>query len=243
MNQPDQKPLFKISIPASAIEDVSCPTCQTQFYPETFPPWANRYCSERCQKVERRLKDPIGYLKACHVPERYLNCSFENFDTNDNNRSVFKTLSEVKNITDTIYLSGTVGTGKTHLSVALARNIRTSQIEKANFQPATSVLLQLRAGFGKDSNISERDSLKCYQKNEVLIIDDLGAEKLTDYVIQAWYSIIDYRYSNMLPTVITSNLSVADLAVRFGDRIASRIASGNVLTLRGSDRRLEQWRR
>jgi DNA replication protein DnaC len=104
-------------------------------------------------------------------------------------------------------------------------------------------LLQLRAGFGKDSNISESDSLKCYQKNEVLIIDDLGAEKLTDYVIQAWYSIIDYRYSNMLPTVITSNLSVAELAVRFGDRIASRIASGNVLTLRGSDRRLEKWRK
>jgi len=36
---------------------------------------------------------------------------------------------------------------------------------------------------------------------------------------------------------------VAELAVRFGDRIASRIASGNVLTLRGSDRRLEKWRK
>lgn len=239
--EPEKQPIFKISTPASGIDEISCPTCATQFYPVPLPSWNKKYCSEKCWKFDMRGKNPIEYLKGCNVPTRYLNCTFENFKVDGGNNTAFKTLQSLKKIRDIIYICGDVGTGKTHLSVALARNIRTSQPEGANFQSATNVLLQLRAGFSKD--VSEKESLRHYQKSQILIIDDLGAEKLSEYVIQAWYSIVDYRYSNMLPTVITSNLTVAEIAERFGDRIASRIASGIVLTLKGNDRRLEKWRK
>jgi len=235
-----QKPQA-LSMPILAdIQEECCPRCMTSFYPEPYPEWKLRYCSERCQKFDNRFNNPDGYLKHCNVPSRYLNCDFNNFNVDAGNKTAFSKLHELNEVKDIIYITGDVGTGKTHLSVALLRNLRHLQYQKGNFQPATRILLELRSGFSNDK-VSEKDALRTYQLDEILIVDDLGAEKLTDYVVQAWYSIVDYRYSNMLPTVITSNLSIQELAAKFGDRIASRAASGMVLTLKGSDRRIEKW--
>jgi len=238
----ENKPLkLTLNMPILAdIEEVYCPHCESKFYPEPHPNWKEKYCSELCQRYHHRFNNPEGYLKACNVPNRYVGCGFDNFRVDSGNKLAFSTLSELKRISDIIYIAGDVGVGKTHLSVALMKSLRHKQEQKGNFQPATRVLLELKAGFSKD-NVSEKDTLRAYQRDEILIIDDLGAEKMTDYVNQAWYSIVDYRYSNVLPTIITSNLTIQELASRFGDRIASRAASGLVLTLKGSDRRLHKW--
>jgi len=221
-------------------EEINCPVCQNMFLPYELPQWHKEYCSEICSKLDRRKKNPLEYLLACNIPKRYHDCSFENYKTDSGNITAFKTLHGIKKISESIYITGAVGTGKTHLSVALVMKLRGIQPQKANFQQATGILIDLRSGFSKDA--SEKEALGKFQNNEILIIDDLGAEKVSDYVVQAWYSIIDYRYSNMLPTIITTNLSLDELAGRFGDRVASRISSGTVVTIKGEDKRLEKWR-
>ena len=80
--------------------------------------------------------------------------------------------------------------------------------------------------------------MKTYRTCPFLILDDLGAEKFTEWVAEAVYDLIDHRYAWMKPTIITSNLDPVRLSELFGARLASRISSGRVVHLTGRDRRL-----
>lgn len=75
-----------------------------------------------------------------------------------------------------------------------------------------------------------------------LVLDDLGTEKLSDWVQEKLYAILDWRYGQELPTLVTSNLTLAELASHYrahGPRLASRIAGmGEEVELRGRDRRV-----
>lgn len=71
---------------------------------------------------------------------------------------------------------------------------------------------------------------------DLLVLDDVGAHRTTDWSAEALYAVVNRRYEQMLPTVITSN--VADLRAELGERIASRLAQNLVVvTLDGPDRR------
>jgi DNA replication protein DnaC len=61
---------------------------------------------------------------------------------------------------------------------------------------------------------------------------------VSDWAKQIWYIIIDRRYSDMKPTIYTSNLSLGEIAEFYGDRIASRLSAGIVLTIDAKDYRL-----
>ena len=77
------------------------------------------------------------------------------------------------------------------------------------------------------------------QECRFLVLDDLGAEALTDFTLQGIYDILDLRYAYDLATIVTSNLDVARLAVAYGDRFVSRLmAMGEVVELSGEDFRL-----
>ena len=62
-----------------------------------------------------------------------------------------------------------------------------------------------------------------YEQAHLLIIDDLGAENITDWSYEMLYQIINYRYSNLLPTIFISNLSDLELEKKLDKRIVSRI--------------------
>jgi len=75
--------------------------------------------------------------------------------------------------------------------------------------------------------------VKKYKKARLLVIDDLGAEKMTDWAFMCLYDIIDHRYSDLMTTFYTSNFSLQELSEKIGDnRITSRIAhdcKGNIV--------------
>lgn len=75
----------------------------------------------------------------------------------------------------------------------------------------------------------------------ILILDDVGAEKLTDWVAETFYLIVNKRYNEMLPTIFSSNLAVGELAEMLGDRTASRIVEMcDIIKIDGEDRRLKK---
>ena len=144
-----------------------------------------------------------------------------------------------------LLLIGGVGCGKTHLAAAIAnaiidnQNIPKRQIQAAamgyysdelvspdgsgvRFISVVSLLEKIRASY--DSYIeNEQDVLAEYMRIKLLILDDLGAEKPTEWVRERLFSLIDYRYGNSLPTVITTNATPRELRDRLGERIADRI--------------------
>ena len=76
---------------------------------------------------------------------------------------------------------------------------------------------------------------------KLLIIDDIGAERVTEWVRERMVSIINTRVSNNLATIYTSNLSPEELKAELGDRIASRVlGSSQVIEIAGGDRRMEK---
>lgn len=114
-------------------------------------------------------------------------------------------------------LTGSVGTGKTHLAAAMAHYaIENGVITK--FGNVTDIFQSLR-----DSFTSDEDILSDVKAVPFLVLDDLGKERQTDWTTETIYSIINYRYEHMLPTVITTNLSMSDLQERLGAATVSRL--------------------
>lgn len=137
---------------------------------------------------------------------------------------------------ESLFLHGPPGTGKTHLAVALLKD-RGARWE--SFITFASLLMELRNSFKDSAEKSEWKIIKHYSSVCPFVLDDLGAEKTSEFALQSLYIIIDNRYSGMYPTIITSNLSVDEIADKVGDRIASRIAGMcKVIELKGKDRRI-----
>ena len=151
-----------------------------------------------------------------------------------------------------LYLAGQVGTGKTHTAwAAITAWCVTTGTLPHNGEPATvdwpshgrippnviftrmtDLLDDLRPG--EDSTKRIRDC----QRAKLLVIDDIGAEKPSEWTQERFYSVIDHRYANCMPLIVTSNLPPSKLADQVGERAASRLAEMcEVVAMTGTDRR------
>lgn len=129
-----------------------------------------------------------------------------------------------------LVILGPVGVGKTHLAVAACRD-RHLDGELVRFWPVVELLDALRPG-GND------DAAANAVTTPLLILDDLGAERPTDWTAERLYALINRRWLSELPTVVTSNLPPGDLGGAIGERLYSRLAHEAVaVTLTGADRR------
>lgn len=143
---------------------------------------------------------------------------------------------------------GKTGCGKTHLAVATLREIvRRQNVRTFAFITTPELLLEIRSAFdGKKRQTeedgdyvqeTESDVLDKYSYCELLILDDLGAEKATPYAIQSLYLLIDRRNRDLRPTIITTNLSLEEIETTIGARIASRLSDMKVIKLNLPDYR------
>lgn len=112
-----------------------------------------------------------------------------------------------------LYLYGPNGTGKTTLAAAITRL-------KIDDRPlmvgAISLLLDLQATYRAAK--AEVEVLAKYSTAPLLVIDDFGKEQATEWAASRLYAITDSRYGRLLPTIVTSNFQLADLAARFKDQ-------------------------
>ena len=117
------------------------------------------------------------------------------------------------------FLHGSTGTGKTYLAAAML-----SGHGKFTAVVSADLMAKIKEAISNPER-SVWGVLSGYKTSDYLLIDDLGSETPTDYALENIFMILDHRYRNDLPTVITSNLDLDALAVKLDDRIASRINS------------------
>lgn len=143
-----------------------------------------------------------------------------------------------------LVLTGSIGTGKTHQAYGALRRI--AEHGPHNFQMIATTapdMYGLLRPQGSDKG-SEHE-LKRLCRIPLLLLDDLGTEKLSEWTEEATYRIVNYRYNESLPLLITTNLLVRagettapDLVTRLGERLASRLSqTATVVKLTGPDRR------
>jgi len=182
------------------------------------------------EPLERSPEEKSSWLLRCSgVPKKYCECSFENFTGNEKLTEYLKTLSYGE---DSIVLYGGPGCGKTHLAAAIMRHT-----QSGFFVGVPELLLRIRDSFNDSSKCTEKEIIDEYSQKPFLTLDDLGAEKTTEYSITTLYLILNKRINDGLKTVITTNLSVPQLSSALGERIGSRISSMNIVKINMPDYR------
>ncbi len=134
---------------------------------------------------------------------------------------------------------GDVGVGKTHFLNALYNNIVQVCDEYLVINtPSIQMIYDIKNGIATHSS---DEIVSRYKRIGVLLLDDVGAERIQDWTREQFYLIMDYRWHYQLPTAMTSNLKMTDLYDIIGERTVSRIIGmTKMFTMRGTDRRLNK---
>ena len=175
------------------------------------------------------------------VPLKHTKSSFETYEGGD----VVKNLcSELANKAKDILLCGKTGCGKTHLAVAmLLKRIEIDDylddsFPKTIFITVPELLFEIRQTYNnKDIDRTEQDIVDKYSEAALLVLDDLGAEKATEWAESTLYLIIDRRNRNKKWTIVTSNLTLQEIENTLGARIASRLSDMKVVNIKLPDYR------
>lgn len=129
--------------------------------------------------------------------------------------------------TNWLFLIGSEGAGKTHLAVAAA-SVRQESGDDVFFSSVADLLDHLRAAFAPDSPVAHDDLLEHIKTLNLLVLDDMGAERTNAFAEEKLFQIIDYRYAERLPTIITT--SHLDVIESNRPRILARLSDRLVVT-------------
>ncbi len=177
---------------------------------------------KRFEKIEK-------LFKMSRMGQRFRDRTFDNFKVTKDTQKAFKTSLEYANNFNEfrktgvgLFFTGPVGTGKTHLAASIAQHL-INELTPVIFGNVTTLLGRIRETYSSGSQESEHEIMDSLINADLLIIDDLGKEQTTDWVLEKLYTIINARYEDCKPLIVTTNLSVNDLEDKIGDAAVSRI--------------------
>lgn len=204
-----------------------CPCCYGTRM-EVVPGKGARRCE--CRKKNDRAK----LLEAAHIPRRYRGCSLSNYLPAPGNCSqlqafnfAFKLVDEYPTVDRGLLFTGTVGVGKTHLAAAILRGLAEKGVSGL-FYEFGALLKEIQNSYNPISQTSELKVLVPVYEAEVLLLDELGASKTSDWVRDTMMQIIGTRYNEQKLTIFTTNYRDAryhSLEETLEDRVGVRLRS------------------
>lgn len=239
-------------------KEMICQVCNKNFISELRKTWSGKeffpnICSDECRKKyqeeeekkineeEKKRRREYMIEKAENeiiekIPKRYLNIDTDKQDL----------LKEV--IGKSLFITGPVGCGKTVFIASIAK-LMIRNFNQVKFLSFPRYISHIQGLFNDDynggkngySNTPQDAVNKTAGFSGTLFLDDIAAEKTTEFVRGVIFRIIDQREQEELPIVITSNLSLSQISSVIDPRVSSRIAGiCRVLQFKGSDRRLKK---
>lgn len=181
-------------------------------------------------EINKKRKVVEYYKNWSQIGIKNKNNSFNNYIVTEKNKSVVNAiLYYCQNFNvfskngKSVFLSGNVGNGKTHLAIA-TMNYLTEQNYSVAFVKATRLITELDESKNYSSKNSITSIIKQLSSVDLLIIDDLGANVWNKQALDYFYKIIDTRYDNNKALFITSNISPDYLSQVIGARVFDRLS-------------------
>lgn len=125
-----------------------------------------------------------------------------------------------------LMLMGLPGTGKTHLACGIANHLVRETSFTAVYRTVGGMLIELKSTYDRDSERSEATVMRGLITPSLLILDEIGATKPSEFELATLFAVINARYEQELPTVIVSNLPPKGLAGAIGERCVDRLREG-----------------
>ena len=223
--------------------------------------WVSRECE--CQEAERERRR----IQAARIPARYMDCTLDAFDPSypGADASLCRALQMARKFTETypvdtagrgLLLVGTAGLGKTHLAVGVLRRLIQERGARGYFCDYRELLKSIQNSYNPEVRTTELELLRPVFAAEVLVLDDLGAQKPNEWVWDTVALILNTRYNDRQTTIITTNypdlpagagakfdrngakpaILEDTLGDRIGDRMRSRLAEMCVrVEMKGDD--------
>jgi DNA replication protein DnaC len=233
-----------------------CPLCEGTGWKPITQGIDRRVTRCDCQLRSRAQ----SLLAAARIPRRYEHCELREFDTRFEGAhpSLGRALLDAKAFVDSyplettgLLLIGNIGVGKTHLAVGIIKELILNKGTACLFYDYRELLKQIQNSYNASVQTTELEVLRPVFDTELLVLDELGAVKPTDWVWDTVSLILNTRYNNNRTTIITTNFddkpAAAVVGARgvsrdetLGDRIGERMRSRlhemcRIIKLEGSD--------
>ena len=227
---------------SSKPDPIQCPTCKTTKYPYQPIPiiaphiWRHTQCKceiekeqqerEREAAVARQERAERLYSKS-GLSKRLMACTFESFEKRPGTEKALEAANRYaemftgKTEKGLLFIGG-YGNGKSHLAAAICHELIKREVWCV-FWTVPQLLARIRSTFNQGNQEQEADILRSLRSCNLLVLDDLGTEKVSDWVAETLFVIIDNRYQDMKPVIVTTNCSPKELAEKVGGKTHSRI--------------------
>ena len=211
---------------------MSCPHCEGTRWRQVTDDGVLRVVRCECWRADMART----LLDAARIPRGYEHCDLDRFVSYENEK-LLKALRRARRFTETfpvvekgLLLIGDPGIGKTHIAVAVLKQVVSEKRAHGLYYDTRSLLNAIRSTYDPVTRTSAADVLRPVLEAELLVLDDLGAERLTDWVDETMNFIVNTRYNDRRSTIFTSNYediedadAVDSLKARVGFRMHSRL--------------------
>lgn len=204
---------------------------------------ADREEQERRQEIEQREQWARERMEAklgrAGIPARFQGKRFDDFiaETERQKKALAVCRSYAEQFQSNyeegrcLMMMGRPGCGKTHMGAAIAHYVCTETKHSSVYRTLPGLVSDIRATYGEGSETTESQIISAVTTCGLLVLDEIGATKTSEFELSLIFNLINSRYEEKLPTIIISNLPPAELKAAIGDRCVDRLREGGGIVL------------